>query len=51
MAYRFGNRYQMTLIPQSIEEYVAADDPVRAYYAFVESLNFKALGIDINPPL
>ena len=49
MAYRYGNRHQMTLLPQSIEEYVAADDPVRAYDAFVESLDFNALGIDINP--
>lgn len=49
MAYRYGNRHQMTLLPQSIEEYVTADDPVRAYDAFVESLDFNALGIDINP--
>lgn len=49
MAYRYGNRHQMILLPQSIEEYVAADDPVRAYDAFVESLYFNALGIDINP--
>ncbi|NQT70598.1 MAG: transposase, partial [Desulfobacteraceae bacterium] len=49
MAYRFGNRHQMVLLPQSIEEYVAADDPVRAYDAFVEALDFNALGIDINP--
>lgn len=49
MAYRYGNRHQMTLLPQSIEEYVAANDPVRAYDAFVESLDFNSLGIDINP--
>jgi transposase len=49
MAYRFGNRHQMILLPQSIEEYVAEDDPVRAYDAFVEALDFNALGIDINP--
>lgn len=49
MAYRYGNRHQMTLLPQSIEEYVAPDDPVRAYDAFVESLDFNALGITINP--
>lgn len=49
MAYRYGNRHQMTLLPQSIEEYVTADDPVRAYDAFVESLDFNTLGIDINP--
>ena len=49
MAYRYGNRHQMVLLPQSIEEYVAEDDPVRAYDAFVEALDFNELGIDINP--
>jgi len=49
MAYRYGNRYQMALLPQSIEEYVQKDDPVRAYDAFVEALNFNELGIEINP--
>jgi transposase len=49
MAYRYGDRQQMSLLPQSIEEYVAEDDPVRAYDAFVEALDFHELGIDINP--
>lgn len=49
MAYRCGDRHQMTLLPQSIEEYVAEDDPVRAYDAFVEALDFHELGININP--
>lgn len=49
MAYRYGNRYQLALLPQSIEEYVAKDNPVRAYDAFVEALDFHDLGIDINP--
>ena len=31
MAYRYGNRHQMTLLPKSIEAYVGADDPVRVY--------------------
>jgi transposase len=48
MAYRYGNRYQMSLLPQSIEVYVAEDDPVRAYDAFVEALDFDELGIDIR---
>ena len=48
MAYRCGNRHQIELLPQSIEEYVADDDPVRAYDAFVEALDFHELGIDIN---
>lgn len=49
MAYRYGDRYQMNLMPQSVEEYVSTDNPVRAYDAFVESLDFGKLGIDINP--
>ena len=49
MAYRYGNRYQMKLMPQSIEDYVSADNPVRAYDAFVEALDFQEIGININP--
>lgn len=49
MAYRYGNRYQFGLFPQSIEDYVAPNDPVRAYDAFVEALDFSALGIEIDP--
>ena len=49
MAYRYGTRYQMGLFPQSIEEYVASNDPVRAYDAFVEALDFSDLGIQIDP--
>ncbi len=49
MAYRYGDRCQMALLPKSIEDYVAKDDPVRAYDVFVEALDFKELGIEINP--
>jgi transposase len=49
MAYRCGDRYQMDLMPLSIEEYVGSDNPVRAYDFFVEALNFHELGIEINP--
>ena len=49
MAYRYGNRYQLGLFPQSIEDYVAKEDPVRAYDTFVEALNFDALEIEIDP--
>jgi transposase len=48
MAYRFGNRHQIALLPQSIEQYISKDDPVRAYDAFVEALDFNELGIEIN---
>src|SRR4030043_823486 len=49
MAYQYGNRDQFGLFPQSIEDYVAANGPVRAYDAFVEALDFNALGIEIDP--
>ena len=50
MALKVGNRFQMSLIPKSIEEYVSDVDPVRVYDAFVDSLDLKELGIivDIN---
>ncbi len=55
MAYQSGDRCQMNLFPQSIEDYVAQDDPVRAYDAFGESLNLTQLGIawdeaQVGPP-
>ena len=49
MAYRYGNRYQMQLLPQRIEEYVPSADPVRAYDAFLEALDFRDLGITLDP--
>jgi len=55
MAYRLGERRQAVMFPASVEEYVAADDPVRAYDAFVEQLDFGDLGIalaadQVGPP-
>ena len=49
MAYRYGDRFQLGLFPASIEDYVGPNDPVRAYDAFVEALNFNDLGIQIDP--
>ena len=49
MAYRYGNRYQVILVSQSIEEYVPENDPVRAYGDFVDALDFDQLGIEIYP--
>jgi len=45
MAYRYGERCQIQLFPPSIEEYVSAEDPVRAYDAFVAHLNLSELGM------
>lgn len=48
MAYIKGNRNQLTLLPQAIEDYIAKDDPVRAYDVFVEALDFDKLGLSID---
>ncbi len=48
MAYRYGNRNQINLFPESMEDYIAPDDPVRAYDAFIEALDFKDLGITLD---
>jgi len=49
MAYRYGqDRNQMLLFPQSIDQYVSEDHPVRAYDAFVDTLDFDELGIDLD---
>ena len=49
MAYRYGNRNQIRLLPESMEDYITPDDPVRAYDAFIEALNFRELGITLDP--
>ena len=49
MAYRYGDRKQKTLFPQSIDEYIPQDAPTRAYDIFVDSLDFEQLGIRIEP--
>lgn len=49
MAYRHGDRRQNMLLPGSIEQYVPQEAPVRAYDAFVDSLDFEQLGIKIEP--
>ena len=49
MAYRHGDRRQNMLLPASIEQYVPQEAPVRAYDAFVDSLDFEQLGIKIEP--
>jgi len=48
MAFRYGQREQRTLLPPSIEEYVTESHPVRAYDAFVDTLELAALGIDLD---
>src|SRR5499433_36015 len=48
MAYRYGNREQLGLLPASIEDYVSKEDAVRAYDAYEESVNFADLGIELD---
>jgi len=48
MSYRYGNREQIGIFPQCIEDYVKTDDPVRAYDAVVESLDFSELRIELD---
>jgi len=49
VAYRYGDRRQKILFPQSIDEYIPQGAPVRAYDVFVDSLDFEQLGIRIEP--
>ena len=49
MAYRYGDRKQRILFPQSIDEYISQDAPVRAYDVFVDALDFDQLGIKVEP--
>jgi hypothetical protein len=45
MNHRSGlDRSQTLLFPESLEDYVAADNPVRFLDAFVGSLDLQALG-------
>ena len=49
MAYRYGDRAQMSLFPASIEDYVPQDAPVRAYDVMVTALDMDELGIECDP--
>jgi len=44
------NRYQSTLFPESLDDYIADDNPVRVIDAFVDGLNLKQLGFDRAEP-
>jgi transposase len=48
MAYRYGNRHQQTLLPPSVEDYVPADAPVRAYEAMMEAMDLTAMGFALD---
>jgi len=42
-------RDQVTLLPESLEDYVGEDNPVRVVDAFVEMLDLGELGFDVEP--
>lgn len=48
MAYREGDRCQMTMLPPAIEEYVGQNDPVRAYDAIIEAMDTDKLGLVVD---
>lgn len=51
MGYKSGmDREQQILFPQSLDEYVAADNPVRVIDAFVDGLDMRALGFERAAP-
>ena len=44
MAYRYGkHRGQMMVLPPTLDQYVSQENPVRAYDAFVDALDFKKI--------
>ncbi len=49
MAYKCGSRAQITLFPQSIDEYIGEEHPVRAYDTFIEVLNPYEIDLEIDP--
>jgi transposase len=49
MAFRQSQRAQQMFLPPTIEEFVGPDDPVRAYDAFVDALDWCSLGIEADP--
>src|SRR5262250_2011590 len=44
------DRSQATLLPEYLDDYIGEDNPVRAVDAFVEELDFKALGFEGADP-
>ena len=44
------NRFQSTLFPESLEDYIAADNAVRVVDAFVDKLDLQKLGFDRVEP-
>ena len=45
------NRFQSTLFPESLEDYIADDNPVRVIDAFVDRLDLKQLALIGRSPV
>ena len=43
------DREQVTLFPESLDEYIDDDNPVRAIDAFIDTLNLVSLGFQAEP--
>lgn len=44
------NRDQSTLFPESLDDYIAEENPVRVVDVFVDALDLRALGFDGAEP-
>ena len=44
-----ADRGQITLLPESLDDYIDETNPVRAIDAFVSHLDLTALGFDVVP--
>ena len=43
-------RFQSTLFPESLEDYIAEDNAIRVVDAFINKLDLKQLGFDRAEP-
>jgi len=43
------DRHQITPLPESLDDYVAEDNPIRAVDVFVNELDLRALGYGVVP--
>lgn len=43
------NRLQITLLPESLDDYIAEDNPVRVVEAFIEALELGTMGFCVTP--
>jgi transposase len=44
------NRYQMTMFPESLDDYVTEENPVRVIDAFINKLNLLEMGFEKATP-